>query len=256
MKRFSPQDDKFIVENFLSMSDAEMARQLGRNQSSILERRKRLGLYREAMENPIEVKKDRVERMPENDKRLFYEKECKESVQFMMVEPFLSTEEKSFYCQMYGNFMLDESIVSMTEMERDRLFDMLMNRIEIMRYMKQQEDGKTDRSKEISSCYDNIAKIQESLSVERKQRLKNGGDQAMNFTTIIKELKDPEIRRKAGIEAAQLKFIGEMEYNDLLGKNIISGRDGYDLSKNFKGRILPSGYLMPKPSGTSSRFVD
>ena len=72
-------------------------------------------------------------------------------------------------------------------------------------------------------------------------------DQAANFTNIIREMKDPNMRREAGFEACMFKFMAEKYYNDKSDPNnpdrtIFSGQEAkFKIDDLFKGGVAPSG---------------
>jgi hypothetical protein len=249
--RFSVEEEEFIRQNYMFMTDAEIARQLGRKTKAIANKRERLGLN-----NKREMKKKPSRRhrvallssLDESEKEKFYLSELRKSPWYKHVKSVLNPSEFKFYEDKYVNFMLDPTIETMTVAERDALHQMTIAQIRSLRFMREEQqarlkgDDKFNRAREISECDTVVQKCQESLNTQRKQRLKNQGDQAINLTQMIKELKDPAIRREVGYQAAMFKYMGEKDYNDHLGSNILSGQDEeFDLSIIFKDGVVPSG---------------
>ncbi|MBW2632434.1 MAG: hypothetical protein JRC90_11905, partial [Deltaproteobacteria bacterium] len=155
------------------------------------------------------------------------------------VKSSLSKEEVQFYEDRYLEFMLDPTIETMTATEKDALHRKTLAEIRMHRFI---EDEKTfrdtgqpnNRSREIAECQDAIWKCEKSLNVTREQRLKDGQDQSITFTNIIKELNNPILRQKLGYEAAMLRWMQQVSYNEALGSKIDAGNDEkFDLEKNF-----------------------
>ncbi len=247
--KFTTKEEKFIRENFHQFTDEEMARSLNRNRLSITNKRiqMKLGTKKEAKIKDInKFRGSYIASLDESEKNDFYRKELHGSSTYKSVKDILNLKELDFYENKYIDFMTDPTIETMTAMEKDTWHEMVMAQIRIIRYMREEKDSnsgqKISRSREIAECQKIVQDCQKSLNVERSQRLKNQSDTAINFTSIIRELKDPTIRRQIGYEAAMLKYIAEKYYNKHLGTNIISGKDDmYALSILFKDEVEPSG---------------
>jgi len=237
--RFSKEEDDFIRANYESMTDKAIAASLKRTRKSIINRRHKMGFVQETTKGKARItEKNRdayMATLDEHDRSGVYEKEVRNSSRFKNIFLAYDHIELNYYVEKYVEFMMDPTIETMTAMEKDTLHQMIISEIRINRYSRQEkedekqakEDGRSpiSRAREINECQQIIKKCQESLNVERKQRLKNQSDQSITFTNLIRELKDPSARLRTGREAAMLKFICEMYYNDNVGKSIISGKD-------------------------------
>jgi hypothetical protein len=244
------------------MSDKEIGQRLNRDETSINNRRRRLGLVN-SRSKPRLSKKSReayVAQLDDDERRKFFEKEIVKSSRYKSIQASFSDEEKKYYVEKYVEFMMDPTIETMTAMEKDTLHNMILAEVQIQRYLEEEKmhkdlvkklyaSGKISdpakipafsRAREIKDCQEVIMKCQSSLMVERKQRLKDQSDQSVTFTNLIKELKDPRNRYRLGAEAAMLKVIAEKTYNARVGKNIVSGGgQSFDLSKNFRSGEVP-----------------
>lgn len=249
--RWSPEEDDALRKQYANMTDEQLAKELNRPVDGVRNRRRLLGLEdKKAKSITLDPEKSReayIASMSDDERKEFFRNELRKSTLYKSTKAVLDPEELVLYEDKYVDFMSDPTIETMTVMEKDALHDMTVAQIRIFRHLKEERNASAkgepiSRAKEIQACQDVVSRAQESLNVQRKQRLKNQNDQAVTFTNVIKELKDPNIRRKTGVEATMFKFIAEKFYNDHVGVNIISGKDTtYDTSKLFKDGVEPSG---------------
>jgi hypothetical protein len=252
--RFTDAEDKFIRDNHEKMTDKEISEALGRNQKSVTNRRTKIGLQTKRNKPKLTTKhrESYLASLDDNERKKFFEKEIMSSARLRHIMGSLDTGEIDYYIEKYIDFMMDPTVETMTAMEKDALHQMLVAEIRINRHMKDErrdremveaknlERPPISRAKEIRECQEVILKCQTSLNVERRQRLKNQSDQSITFTNLIKEMKDPGIRHRMGLEATMLKVIREKFYNSHLGTNIKSGKDkGFDISRNFRDGKTP-----------------
>ncbi len=256
--KFSIQEDDIIRANYQTMTCDALAQTLNREKKSVENRICKLGLKKktDSLTEMVSPKKNRVAYMAalsDEERKGFLRKELRGSSTYKQIKPILSNEDLEYYEDKYIDFMMDPTIETMTIMEKDALHDMTMAQIRMFQYMRDEKikdvQGRTySKAKEIRECQEIIQHCQESLNVQRKQRLKNANDQAVNFTSIVRELKDPNLRREIGYEAAMLKYIGQRYYLDHLRTgnregNIISGRSAgiFEIDSLFIKGAVPSG---------------
>lgn len=257
--KFTSKEEEFVRANYEVMTDKQMARQLGRTKKSIesYRNKKRLQKSQGQPGRPKGGNRNRrafLATLDDEEKRAFLTRELKMSALYRTFRESYRKEPGyiRLYEQKYIEFMMDPTIETVTSMERDIWHEMTLAQIREMEYLKKEKeephvnhDGvafSPNFAKEIAQCQETIRKCQESLNVERKQRLRSSSDQAVSFTQVIKELRHPDLRRKAGEAAAMLKYIAEKHYNSKLGKNIISGSgEGYDIDLLFKDGKEPEG---------------
>jgi len=255
---FSKNEKKFIRDNYLSMSDKAIADEFGRDARSVENWRQKNGFDKKGREvrkpqSPRKSKRKYVDALDDESKEKFYLLELRRSPLYMaLVRAFRKSAEKKHFIKIYEakfvEFMMDPTIETMTAMERDIWHEMTLAQVREMDYLRRENEKEIrytndgaeyettpDFAREIAQCQDTVRKCQESLNVERRQRLKNSNDQAINFTEVIKELRSAATRRSAGDEAAMLRYIAHRHYNDHLGENILSGsEDKFDLGAQFK----------------------
>lgn len=249
-RSFSKHEKAFIHDNFETMKDEQIARKLSRTKSSIKNYRIRRNLIKSSQgvrpAGPSASRTNFMSNMDDFEKSDHFLKQLRASSLYQAFRD--ACDEKKYirlYEQKFVEFMMDPTVETVTTMERDVWHEMTVAQIREIEYIRKEKqlttridkDGNSfdvypDYSREISDCTKTIQKCQDSLNVERKQRLKDGSDVAMNFTEVIKELRSSATRRKAGDEAAMMKYITERHYNDHIGKNIASGK--FDLGLNFK----------------------
>jgi len=249
--RFSQQEDSYIKANYLVMTDSDIAKALNRSFKSVVNRRVKLRLMNKndpVISNEPTMRPSVLASLDEEAKKKFFRKELHRSSLFEHVKSVLTDKEIKFYEDKYIEFMLDPTIETMTTPERDALHEMTMAQINIFRLMESEKEQHNtgnhvySKAKEIEACQKIIQSCRQSLNVERRQRLGKQSDNAVTFTNIIKELKDPAIRREIGYEAAMLKYIGEKWYNEHMNTNIISGQPiPIDIAILFQEGVVPSG---------------
>lgn len=252
--RFSEDEKIFVRQNYLQMSDSQLAEALNRQTTAIVNFRRRENLTKAdkvaSVNKQLDVKEKRqsfVSALPEDQKKAAYISEIKASSAFRSIKSAFTKDELAFYQDRYVEFMMDPTIETMTATEKDALHRKTCAEIRQHRFMEDEkifrESGQPqNRSREIAECAETIWKCEKSLNVTREQRLKDGQDQSINFTAIIKELQDPRLRQKIGYEASMFKFMAEMQYNDRLGDQINAGDDEtYDIGKNFTSGEAPDG---------------
>ena len=263
---WSQSEKDFLVANYLLMTDEEVANKLGRSRNAIYKQRDRMGLSKsDEPKTDIEdrFRSSHIASLSDGDKRSFLLAELRRTAQFKQTKQVLTKPEIEFYEERYSEFMMDPTIETMTSAEKDTLHRKTLTEIRLLRFMQEEKraideiadiDGEDDeeqeakrkyianKSREIDSCNQVIKECEKSLNVTREQRLKNSSDQAVNFTTLIKDMQNPTIRSEAGYEAAMFRWMARRDYNDKLNKHIFSGKgEEYDLDREFKSGKEPEG---------------
>jgi len=243
--KFSDDEKAYVKQNYLIMSDQQMADVLDRDKVAIINFRRRNALDKQgkaAVAKGLDADKAREElisAMPEEDKKKALLSGLRATSAFSSVKSSLEKSEVQFYEDRYVEFMMDPTIETMTATEKDALHRKTLAEIRMHRFLEdenvfRQTGQPNNRSREIAECQDAIYKCEKSLNVTREQRLKDGQDQSINFTSIIKELNNPRVRQELGYEAAMFKWMQEISFNENLNKTIISGDDAeYDVRANF-----------------------
>ena len=253
--RFSSSEEAFVRQNYLTMSDKQIADALNRDANSILQFRRRKSLDKNGtkvtdssqLENSIK-KKAYISKISDKEKRKMYLDELRATAQYRNAIKSFSDDETHFYEERYLDFMMDPTIETMTSAEKDALHRKTITEIRMHRFMEDEKNfrdsgSNQNRAREIQECQEAIYKCEKSLNATREQRLKDGQDQSINFTKLIKELQDPAKRQEVGYEACMLKYLAERKYEESLGKTIMAGDDSHmDLSKNFLNKSIPEEY--------------
>jgi hypothetical protein len=234
---FDPREKEYILSNYQFMSDSQMA-------PSKRPKKKKKSQPRSAV----------LANLDEEGKRKLYLRELKKSVLYKAMCKAFVTEPVyiKMYEEKYMEFMTDPSIETMTSMECDILHEMIVSQIREVDFMRKEKEGVEKEidevlvkvypsyNREIVLCQERIAECQKQLNVQRVQRLKDTSDQAINFTHVVRELRQTSSRYQAGQIAAMFKYMGERDYNKRLNKHIISGADDeYDVGSNFKDGKVP-----------------
>ena len=234
--RFSKSEEAFIRQNYLSMTDKDIGETLKREPNSL--DKKDVKIDKDSTDTVIK-KKSYINNMSDDEKRKLFVDELRATAQYRNTIKSPDDDEKVFYEERYLEFMMDPTIETMTASEKDTLHRKTINEIRMLRFMEDEKGFRStgsnqNRAKEIQECQNTIYQCERSLRVTREQRLKDGQDQSINFTNIIKELQDPNKRTEIGYEAAMLKYRAEELYKKVLNKNIIAGDDTPpDLKENF-----------------------
>jgi len=243
--RFTDDEAALVEQNYLIMSDQQMADILGRDKTAIVNFRRRKGLDKKGKASVAEgldsekAREGFIASLPEEDKKKELLANLRATSAFINVKKSLETSEIQFYEDRYVEFMMDPTIETMTATEKDALHRKTLAEIRMHRFMEDEKDFRetgqpNNRSREIAECQDAIYKCEKSLNVTREQRLKDGQDQSINFTSIVKELQNPRNRQELGYEAAMFRWMQQAAFNDNINVTIISGDDTpYDLSENF-----------------------
>ena len=255
--RYADSEKTFIKENYMQMTDKEIATTLNREIKSVTNMRVRMGLIAPKRKKRAGSKSHReayLANLKEDERRTFFEKEVRSSARYRALLHSLNGEDLEYYVEKWVEFMLDPTVETMTSAEKDALHTMILSEIRINQYMameKKSSDNAKDgqvpisKGKEIKEMQEIILKCQQNLNVERRQRLKNQNDQSMTFTNLIKDLKNPSARIRAGKEAAMLKYIGEATYNLMADdKKILSGINLFNNFKEKNDAIIPSGHFL------------
>ncbi len=267
--KWSQDDKNFLSANYLLLTDQQIANRLDRTRASVTKTRERMKLTK-----ATEPKKDiegqyrgsYISGLSQGDKESFLLAELKRTAQFKQTKAVLQKHEIEFYQERYMDFMMDPTIETMTSAEKDTLHRKTLAEVRLLRFMaeekraldsfnaielnkkltdqekEEQRKWIANKSKEIGDCNSVIKECEKSLNVTREQRLKNSSDQAVNFTTLIKDLQNPTIRSEVGNEAAMFRWMTRKDYNEKIGKRIHSGKnDKYDTNLEFKSGVEPSG---------------
>ena len=246
--RYSKEEDDFIHKNYTMMTDQEIANALNRDRKSIENRRVKLGLNNKKEKKVSgDFREEYMKNLSEDDRFKTHLKELRASATYKQLKEIMEAKELKYYEEKWVGFMMDPSIETMTMPEKDQLHELIMCQIQLLRLAKEERiclasGEKFTRGPDVRAYQDAVMKYQQQLNATRQQRLKNKTDSAMTFTNLIREMKNPELRRTLGYEAAMMKYIAEKFYNARMGSNIHSGNPkAFDVDSMFKDGKEPEG---------------
>ena len=245
-KEISTDNKKFLLENYKSKTDKEMAEALNVSKSTIYLWRKELNLTKQKKkETPInEVAKnlnettvEDVKHMTIEEKRVAFLNQLRHKPLYAMTTKLLSSEELALYETKYLEYATSPDIETLTAYEEDDLHELTMTQISKMRLQHEEYlaisngDPPPDISRALKDKDETILKLKKSLDIERSQRLKRQEDSATNFITLIKEFNNSKIRDMIGREASSFNLHGDMCLNELIEDDLIFGINNEDLNQ-------------------------
>lgn len=267
----TPKKQKFIRDNYLKLTDEAIAGILHVPRTTITKWRiEQLGLVKNGTQQKVTdkqlikapSKKQNVKRMSEEERRSFYLQQLRRRPRYQLMKQGLSPEELQMYEEKYIEWFSNPDIETIQAHEEDDLHELTMLQINILRLRKEEYESRiggnqiVNNSKAIKEATELIIKFKNSLDIERRQRLKRQEDSATNFTTLIRELNDNNIRPIAGCEATMLKFRMEESINALIENGLVNGILQQDLSQNFVSGEMPSNYKPPELQVRTEKGVE
>jgi len=243
--RFTDEEKVFVKQNYLMMSDAQMALILDRDKTAIVNFRRRQGLDKQGKSAIAEnfdqesAREQFVSALPEEDKKKELLNGLRATAQYRTIIQSLNKTEAQFYEDRFLDFMMDPTIETMTATEKDALHRKTICEIRVHRFLEEEKEYREqgqpqNKAREIKDLNDQIFQCEKSLNVTREQRLKDGQDQSINFTSIVKELQNPRLKQQIGYEAAMFKWMQRAAFNDEMGRTINAGDETkFDLSEDF-----------------------
>jgi len=250
-KEISTDNKKFLLENYKSKTDVEMAEVLDVSKSTIYLWRKELGLSKhkkkdvptnEVVKNLNEATVENIKNLTIEEKRLAFLKQLRGKPLHEMTKKLLNSEELALYETKYLEYATSPDIETLTAYEEDDLHELTMTQISKMRLQKEEYlamkngDPPPDISRALKDKDETILKLKKSLDIERSQRLKRQEDSATNFITLIKEFNKAKIRDMIGREATSFNLHRDMCLNELIEDDLIFGIDEEDLNKYARKR--------------------
>lgn len=243
--RFTEEEKAVIKQNYLMMSDAQIAEILNRDKTAVINFRRRHGLDKNGKSSVSQgfdkeaAREQFVSALPEEDKKKELLAGLKATAQYRTIVQSLAKTEIQFYEDRFLDFMMDPTIETMTATEKDALHRKTICEIRVHRFLEEEKEYREqgqpqNKAREIKDLNDQIFQCEKSLNVTREQRLKDGQDQSVNFTSIVKELQNPRLKQEVGYEAAMFKWMQRAAFNDELGNTIEAGDETpYDLTEDF-----------------------
>lgn len=243
--RFTDEEKEVIKQNYLTMSDQQIAEIIGRDKTAVVNFRRRHGLDKNGKSSVsqdlnTEVARDKfVSALPEESKKKELLAALRAGPTYRTIVRTLDKQEIQFYEDRFLDFMMDPTIETMTATEKDALHRKTIAEIRVHRFLAEEKEYREqgqpqNKAREIKDLNDQIFQCEKSLNVTREQRLKDGQDQSINFTSIVKELQNPRLRQEVGYEAAMFKWMQRAAFNDEMGRTINAGDETlFDLGEDF-----------------------
>lgn len=256
----TPKKEQWLRDHYMEMTDEVMAKRLRATRHVVYNWRKQLGLQKRGMDKKkrdvqltkAPEKKANLKRMTTEERREFFLRQLRGRPRYDLMRSGMTLEELVFYEQKYVEYFSDPSVETITVHEEDDLHELTMAQIRALRLQKEEFNSRAsgmqliDNSKGIKETNEIILKYKHSLDLERGQRLKRQEDSATNFTNLVRELNQHNIRRMAGIEATMLKFRMEESINLLIDHGLAQGIEAIPLEDNFINGKLPADYHPPE----------
>lgn len=234
---FAAWEDALIKEHWMSMTDEELAKKIGREPLAVAKRRKRLGLSKPNGRPQNSTKKDSILANPseyslsslsKEDRIQFYKSKFSENFRYEYLTKILTPEELEYYRRKYIEFL--DAIDTITFQEEDLLHNMLMTEIQMLRIQIQIKDAMEQYNsdddddkrpppqhlyKDLNEMEKRFVDYQEKLNLTREQRLKTNREEKINISTIVRSLLDKKNREEAGRTAGVMSYFGIRAKEDM-----------------------------------------
>lgn len=220
---YSPEEEKFLKENWKIKTDEEIGRILGRNADSVARKRKDMGLSKKnGRPSKKERRKAKLERasssptdynlgaLDKAERLEIYKKNFTRNPRYGILLQELHTYEMEYYKHKYVEFM--DSVDTITIQEEDALHHMIMSDISISRIRKRIKDMEEANDEDdrplVFGLYDSLDKsekkfmdYQKILRVTRESRLKENKEEKETFATIVNMYRSKQAREEMGRQA-------------------------------------------------------
>ncbi len=240
----------YLYKHYSHKTDAEMAADLDRTKTAVVERRRLLNLKK----NKKSIKPEDIQHvMAEHTKlrestnvadlddaqqRRFWINDLKNAPIWAECIQMFDDDELELYKEKWIDFMM--TLDTVNEIEKGSIHIMISSLIRINRYQKLEKEyrdiskGNEDSElaaksislhKEMKDMAEMYLKAQQDLDASRAQRIKKEGEQKINLIELLKELEKKEAREKLGREADAFEQIKQLENARLRRGNFIRGSE-------------------------------
>jgi len=240
----------YVFKHYSHQTDAELAANLNRTKTAIVEMRRKHGIKK----NKQSIKPEDIQRVISNhtklrestnvadlddaQKRRFWINQLTDSPIWSECVLMFEDDELELYKEKWIDFMM--TLDTVTEVEKGSIHIMISCLVRINRYQKVEKEyrqmakGNQDAElaaksvsyhKEMKDMAEMYMKAQQDLDASRSQRIKREGEQRINLIELLKELEKKEAREKLGREADAFEQIKELENARLKKGNFIRGLD-------------------------------
>ncbi len=242
---FKAWEDEIIRDHWVTDTDEEIAKKIGRSIKAVERRRKILGYKKpngrpkasnraEAIyTNPTEYN---LAKLSKDDRIKFYKAKFSQNPRYPWLTKMLMDEEVDYYKHKYIETI--DSLDSVTMQEEDLLHNMIMKEITIIRIqtrIKQQEEAwqlaqEDDKPplnmglyKDINDAEKQYVDYQKNMKLTREQRLKTDKEEKITISGIVRAFLEAENREKAGKMAGQMGYSTNKCKEDMTKQNFLLG---------------------------------
>ena len=242
--RFEPWEVTFIKANYDKKSDKQIGAELNRDDKSIFKQRHQLGLkkptgrpsnssivQKASSDSPErELVKEEYKNLTRDQKKKLFESRFKHTKRYSQLTATLDEDEMEFYIEKWLDYGTTWETILETEVDSLHLAIMeliLANRILIRQREALDDEDENNRvpieiyDRHYREHIDTYNKLMSTLAGTRQQRLSVEKEDRFNITTIVQQLQDMEIRRKAGKEAAIIDAAKDAAFHGMRNKNFL-----------------------------------
>lgn len=234
--RFKVHEKAFVSDNYLLMTDEEIADKLGRTKEAIMRLRKKMGLSKQGLTHEEKIRmagstESATEQLGTNDKVKAAISDLKNSKFYEWVESELVEDEREVYIREFSDQVAQLDGIKPAELYT--LHMMLMERIKMHRIAvvmaknarMVKSGGDEAMLMNFQKEYDNSSKafleIQKSLKLDRERR-KDISKNDLDFIGILKRITDQKNKEAMGVEASEMS-LAAIQFRKGIDDSVISG---------------------------------
>lgn len=233
----------YVQQNWNSMTDEDIAAELGRSVESVRRKRDELGLKKPGGRPSNRLREEYILANPtaanlatlsKEKKMEFYKKNFTKNIRHPQLLKELSLDELEYYKHKYIDFI--DSVDTLTRNEEDMLHHMIMSDILIHRLrstMKREqdewdsgEDGARPPQNlmgELERAEQRYMKYHKELNITREQRLKTEKEEKITIASIVRGYQEKQAREEAGRNAAILQYYKDKCRDDMSAHRYLLG---------------------------------
>lgn len=223
---YTEEEVEFLQENWTSMTDEDIAEELGRSVESVRRKRDELGLKKPGGRPSKALREEYILQNPtptnlatlSKEKRIeFYKGNFDRNARYPQLLKELNHNELEYYKHKYIDFI--DSVDTITRNEEDMLHHMIMSDILIHRLratMKKEQDEWEQGLEgarppqnllgELERAEQRYMKYHKELNITREQRLKTEKEEKVTISSIVRAYQEKQAREEAGRNAAVLQY--------------------------------------------------
>jgi hypothetical protein len=240
---YTQQETEFVQQNWLNMTDEDIAAELGRSVESVRRKRDELGLKKPGGRPSNRLREDYIMSNPtranlatlSKEKKIeFYKKNFGKNARYPQLLKELNPDELEYYKHKYIEFV--DSVDTLTINEEDMLHHMIMSDILIHRLratMKKEHDDWDSGAEharppqnllpELERAEQRYMKYHKELNITREQRLKTEKEEKVTIASIVRSYQEKQAREEAGRNAAVLQYYKDKCREDMSAHRYLLG---------------------------------